>query len=73
MRQHCLHPFHPPTPSHTPQTGGMDADNVAAAITVACPTAVDVASGVESSPGKKDAELVRRFVASAIAAFDSLS
>ncbi|MBT4011697.1 MAG: phosphoribosylanthranilate isomerase [Planctomycetaceae bacterium] len=53
--------------------GGMDADNVAAAITVACPTAVDVASGVESSPGKKDAELVRRFVASAIAAFDSLS
>jgi phosphoribosylanthranilate isomerase len=53
--------------------GGMDADNVAAAITAACPTAVDVASGVEFSPGKKDAELVQRFVTSAIAAFDSLA
>ena len=51
--------------------GGVDADNVASAITMACPTAVDVASGVESSPGKKDAELVQRFVTSAIAAFDS--
>jgi phosphoribosylanthranilate isomerase len=53
--------------------GGLDADNVASAISVACPTAVDVASGVESSPGKKDAELVPRFVTNAIAAFDSLA
>jgi phosphoribosylanthranilate isomerase len=53
--------------------GGLDADNVASAITAACPTAVDVASGVESSPGKKDAELVQRFVTSAIAVFDSLA
>ncbi len=53
--------------------GGVDADNVASAITVACPTAVDVASGVESSPGKKDAELVQRFVTNAIAAFDGLA
>ena len=53
--------------------GGVDADNVAAAITVASPAAVDVASGVEFSPGKKDAELVQRFVTSAIAAFDSLA
>ena len=49
--------------------GGLDADNVAAAITMACPTAVDVASGVESAPGKKDAELVQRFVTRAIASF----
>ena len=53
--------------------GGVDADNVASAITVACPTAVDVASGVESSAGKKDAELVQRFVTNSIAAFDSLA
>lgn len=53
--------------------GGVDADNVASAITLACPTAVDVASGVESSPGQKDVELVQRFVRNAIAAFDSLA
>lgn len=52
--------------------GGVDADNVASAITMACPTAVDVASGVETSPGTKDAELVQRFAASAMAAFNSL-
>tara|TARA_B110000263_G_scaffold154674_1_gene134265 strand:- start:2903 stop:3619 length:717 start_codon:yes stop_codon:yes gene_type:complete len=53
--------------------GGLDADNVASAITLACPTAVDVASGVESSSGQKDVELVQRFVRSASAAFDSLA
>jgi len=53
--------------------GGVDADNVASAITLACPTAVDVASGVESSPGQKDVELVQRFVRNASAAFDSLA
>jgi phosphoribosylanthranilate isomerase len=51
----------------------LDADNVASAITLACPTAVDVASGVESSPGQKDVELVQRFVRSASTAFDSLA
>ena len=53
--------------------GGVDADNVASAITLACPTAVDVASGVESSPGQKDVELVQRFVRNASTAFDSLA
>ena len=42
-------------------SGGLDADNVAEAIEVAKPFAVDVASGVEAAPGRKDPELLRRF------------
>jgi len=42
--------------------GGLNAANVAAAIVAARPDAVDVASGVESSPGKKDAAKVMAFV-----------
>ena len=49
--------------------GGLKADNVAAAIARLEPYGVDVASGVESSPGVKDAESVCRFVANAREAF----
>ena len=41
--------------------GGLDPDNVGEAIARIHPSAVDVASGVESSPGIKDEERMRRF------------
>lgn len=44
---------------------GLTPDNVARAIAVARPYAVDVNSGVEALPGRKDPDRVRRFVAAA--------
>jgi phosphoribosylanthranilate isomerase len=49
--------------------GGLTPANVAAAIAATGVVAVDTASGVEASPGVKDAALVRAFVAAARAAF----
>jgi phosphoribosylanthranilate isomerase len=43
--------------------GGLRPDTVAGAVTRLRPAVVDVSSGVESSPGRKDPGLVRAFVA----------
>lgn len=57
-------------PSEVPAivAGGLRPDNVAAAIDVARPFAVDVASGVEAEPGRKDPELLAAFFDAANAA-----
>jgi phosphoribosylanthranilate isomerase len=43
--------------------GGLDQDNVGDAVARLRPAAVDVSGGVERSPGHKDAQKIKRFVA----------
>lgn len=59
---------HPPAGLHVLLAGGLHPGNVAEAIAAARPWGVDVASGVEAGPGKKDPKLVADFIKNARAA-----
>jgi phosphoribosylanthranilate isomerase len=49
-------------------SGGLNPENVVKAIRVTGAPIVDVSSGVESAPGKKDLSLIRKFIEAAKAA-----
>ncbi|MCC6983067.1 MAG: phosphoribosylanthranilate isomerase [Bauldia sp.] len=46
-------------------SGGLNEGNLAEAVRIARPMGLDVSSGVESAPGRKDPDLIHRFIAAA--------
>src|SRR5918999_1231151 len=63
-----LHPARPPVVL----SGGLNADNVGQAIDAGRPFAVDVASGTEAEPGRKDPAKLTAFVRAVAAADERL-
>ena len=53
--------------------GGLRPENVAEAIASVCPAAIDTASGVEASPGRKDRARMQAFVKAARQAWEGLA
>jgi phosphoribosylanthranilate isomerase len=53
--------------------GGLRPETVGEAIAIVAPAAVDTASGVEYSPGRKDPERIRAFVKAALDSFERLA
>jgi phosphoribosylanthranilate isomerase len=68
LRAYPTQDWHPPLIL----AGGLTPQNVGDAISLVRPAAVDTASGVESSPRRKDAAKVGAFVRAASAAFNLL-
>jgi phosphoribosylanthranilate isomerase len=54
-----------PSSLHLVVAGGLNPGNVARAIAQLAPWGVDISSGVEASPGRKDPALLERFIVNA--------
>ena len=58
----------PPPATDWLLSGGLDAENVGEAVRITGARAVDVSSGIEAAPGRKDPEKIGAFLAAAAAA-----